>query len=155
MERRKEFDAWLRDQALALLSGSWSRRARILLRKLTPERSVEAAELMVLIGDPSEEQLRALVAASPLSGRIDRPRKHIYGACPKELELITVESAYIYQESKRALAEFGHDTLDILALEAFVRRLLASPTVIGWLERHDMNALKALKPQLKLFKSCV
>ena len=100
---------------------------------------------MVLLGDPSEVQLRALVAASPLSGRTKRPRKHIYGASPKELELIINECAYIYRETRRALVEFRHDALDLLALEAFVRRLLASPSVVGWLERHDMSALRDLK----------
>lgn len=145
-EQARVFQSQLRKQALDLLSGDGlSRRARSLLEKLAPARRIEAAEIMVLVNDPTEYHARALVAATPVNMLIRRPRKHIYGARPRELKTIVDESAYTYREAKRSLASFGRGALDLIALAAFARRLLAMPSVVGWLERHNRKALSDLK----------
>lgn len=145
-ERAEVFQSQLRERARELLSDNGlTRRAGLLLDKLTPARRIEAAEIMVLVNDLTEYYARALVAATPTESLTKRPQKHVYGARPRELKAIVDESPYTYWEAKRALADFDHDTLDLLALTAFVRRLLALPTVVGWLKRQAREALSDLK----------
>ncbi len=141
----QNFREKIRKAALGLLSGdATNRRARELLDKLRAAWRVEAAEIIVLVNDPSEYFARALVAATPARGLLEQSRKHTRGAWPRELKSMTAERAYIHREAKRAFATFGRDALDVVALESFARRLATTPAVVAWLEGHDREALRTL-----------
>lgn len=144
-ERVEMFEAHLRERVRKLLSEKGlTPHAMAELSKLTETRKLASAEFMVLANDPTQYLARALVWFSPLEGLQEYRHLHIREARSKRLRPIIEGSTHLYRDAKRALGEYGHDALDLVALEAFVRRLLASPSVVGWLERHDMNALQEL-----------
>jgi DNA invertase Pin-like site-specific DNA recombinase len=136
----------LRKEALDLLSGDeLSRRARALLDKLVDAWRVEAAELMVLVNDLTEYFARALVVATPPQGLLEPPRFRAFGARLRRLKALRAEREYMHREGKRSLAAYGRDALDLIVVQSFVRRLMATPAVVAWLERHDRNALQSLQ----------
>jgi hypothetical protein len=52
---------------------------------------------------------------------------------------------HIHREAKRAFAALGRHALDLVVVESFARRLVATPAVVAWLECHDRKALRILK----------
>ena len=135
----------LRRTALKLLSeDATSRRTRELFHKLTAARREEAAEIIILVNDPSEYFARALVAASPASGLRRQSRKHVYGASPDVLSSMIAEGAYIHQSARQSFAAFGNNALALVTLECFRRRLAHKPAVVSWLEQYDRLAFDVL-----------
>jgi hypothetical protein len=45
---------------------------------------------------------------------------------------------------KPALASYGRNALDLIAVEAFARCLIARPSVVAWLELHNKDAFLIL-----------
>jgi DNA invertase Pin-like site-specific DNA recombinase len=151
--RGEGFKSALREQAIDLLaSDAINKRARALLHKLTTSRRVEAAECIVLVNDLSEYYARSLVAATRSDDLLEAPRKHVYGARQKELQLLITEGEVLYRESKRALSTFGRDAHDLVAIEAFVRRLLATPKVSAWIASNHPQALQDMKSMSRIFR---
>jgi hypothetical protein len=139
------YRAHLRETALDLLgNGGLSRRARAVLDKINDPFRTEAAELIILVNDMTEEFARALVAATPVRGLLDTSRKHIYGADPRRLKSMVAEREHLLRMAKPAFASFGRNALDLVAVEAFARRLMAIRSVVTWLTRHDKDALYSL-----------
>lgn len=141
----RNYRARLRENALNLLrSGGLSRRARTVLDKLNDTSRAEAAELIILANDVTEEFARALVAATPVRSLRDASRKHIYGADPRRLKSMVAEREHLLRRARPAFASFGRNVLDLVAVEAFGRRLMALRSVVMWLTRHDKDALCVL-----------
>lgn len=140
----QKFREKLRKAALELLSGeATNRHARDLLEMLAPAWRVQAAEIIILVNDPSEYFTRALVVTTPARGHLEQPRNP-HGSRPREIKWMLAERAYIYQEARRAFASFGRNALDLAAVESFARRLAATPAVVAWLECHGKEALRTL-----------
>jgi DNA invertase Pin-like site-specific DNA recombinase len=139
------YRARLWEAAMDLLgNGGLSRRARMVLAKLNDRSRAEAAEVIILVNDMTEEFARALVAATPTRGLRDASRKHIYGADPRRLKTMVAEREHLLRMAKPAFASFGRNALDLVAVEVFARRLMAIRSVVTWLTRHDTDALYSL-----------
>jgi DNA invertase Pin-like site-specific DNA recombinase len=141
----RNYRACLRQVAQDLLSrGGLSCRARTILAKLDDRSRAEAAELIILANDVTEEFARALVAATPVRGLQDASRKHIYGADPRRLKSMVAERDYLLRRAIPAFASFGRNALDLVAVESFARRLMEKQNVVDYLSRHDTDALHSL-----------
>lgn len=148
-ERSRSFQEDIRNRATAVISdNTLSQKARVLLDRLTPERRIEVAEVMVLTNDFTDLHTRSLIAATPkhllIKGwgdRVSAPSKRLFGT-------MIAEGSYTYREAKRALPCSGCDALDGVILAAFARRLIANPTVVTWLEQHDRGAIGVLRSSL-------
>ena len=139
------FRRQLRQQALVFLSDErLAPRVRRLLAKLNERWRAEAAEIMILANDMSEPFARALVAATPAPGLQGLRRSRTYNADPQRHRAMTAERDYLLRKAKPAFASFGRNALDLVAVEAFVRRLIAMPTVVAWLELQDRNTFHIL-----------
>jgi DNA invertase Pin-like site-specific DNA recombinase len=135
----------LSDEAAAFLSGKdIARRAKRLLSKLKDKWRLEAAEIILLRNDRSEQFARALVASTPRRGLRSTSTKHVYGADPKLLKSMVRERESISAKAKPALAAYGRDALDLVAAESFMRRILELPPVVSWLRGFDRAALRML-----------
>jgi hypothetical protein len=146
--RRDEemFLANLRANALALLNGNEiNRRARHVLLRLQQSRLVEAAEFMLLLDDLTDNFALALVAATQPELLVPRKTTHVYGAEAKELKAFVEEGERIFRETKRALCSFKRNSLDLMTLSAFTRRLLANAKILKWLERYEPVALRNMQ----------
>ena len=60
-----------------------------------------------------------------------------YGADPRRLKAMVVEREHLLRMGKPAFASFGRNALDLVAVEAFARRLMAIRSVVTWLTRHE------------------
>lgn len=141
----RNYRARLRDDALDLLgNGGLPSRACSVLSKLNDTSRAEAAEFIILANDMTEEFARALVAATPVRGLRDPSRKHIYGADPRRLKLMVAEREHLLRKARLAFASFGRNALDLVAVEAFARRLMGIRSVVAWLTRHDKDTLYSL-----------
>ncbi|MBZ0212003.1 MAG: recombinase family protein [Hyphomicrobium sp.] len=149
-EHSRAFQEGVRDRAIALISGNaLSQKARLLLDRLTPERRIEVAEVMVLTNDFTDCHTLSLVAATPKHQLLQRFGSRANGPSERLRRIMIAEGAYTYREAKRALACSGCDALDGVTLAAFARRLMANPDVGSWLEQHNRKAMGALKSVLR------
>jgi len=139
------FRAKLREAAVELLSVEPTNlHTRDLLGKLARPWRVQAAELIVLAADRTEYFARALVLTSPMRAHLIPSRAHC-NSSPRQLKWMLAERTYMYQEARRVFASFGRSALELVAVEAFARRLATTPVTVEWLERHDREALCALR----------
>jgi DNA invertase Pin-like site-specific DNA recombinase len=145
LKEQQSFRDGLRTAALDLLTGeATSRRTRELLDKLAEGWRVEAAEIIVLVNDASDYLARALLIATPACGRLQEPRYRPSGVQQRKLNSMAAERAYIHEGGVNALASYGRNALDLVALEAFARQLAATMAVVTWMEGHDREALRTL-----------
>jgi len=139
------FRRQLREKALALLADEGlARRVRSLLAKIDEKRRAEAAEMIILANDSSEAFARALVFATPVLGLQELRRKHVVGASVRRLKFMRQERDFLLRRAKPVFAAFGRNALDLIAVESFVRRLIARPGVVAWLKLHDRQAFQIL-----------
>lgn len=147
---RRAFQEDLRDRATALISGNrLSAKARLLFEKLTLERRIEAAEVMVLTNDITDCHALSLVVGTPDHELMEGFRYRANGPRRRLRRRLIEEGAYNYREAKRALSASGFDTLDSVVLCAFVRRLMANPDVSAWLEKNNRKAAAVLTSALR------
>jgi hypothetical protein len=142
---QRTFRRQLRERALAFLTDeALAPRVRRLLAKLNEKWRAEAAEMIILANDTSEPFVRALVVATPVLGLQRLPRKHAVGASGRRLKFMTQERDFLLRRVKPALASYGRNALDLIAVEAFARCLIARPSVVAWLELHNKDAFLIL-----------
>ncbi len=150
-ERSRAFQEDLRNRATALISGNrLSAKARLLFEKLTPERRIEAAEVMVLTNDITDCHALSLLVATPDHQLLERFGHRANGPSRRLRRTLIEEGAYNYREAIRALASSGFNALDGLVLLAFARRLMANPDVAAWVEQHNRKAMGVLRTALQL-----
>lgn len=104
------------------------------LRRLCPERQMEAAQLMVAMNRYTVNYARSLVAATPeaLLAKQKKP-KAIKGVTPEQLALMEQESAKLQQHFKVIEKDYGADHLDLVLARGYVSRLLANARAVGYL----------------------
>jgi len=112
------------------------------LRKLSPIRQIEAAELMVAMNNFSNSYARSLVAATPktqlAAGHKPRQPK---GLSDEQLALMERESASLAREFKVAEQTYGADHLDLVLAAGYVSKLLRNGRVVGYLAKHYQELL--------------
>lgn len=122
-------------------------RVMKLLRKLRPKWRSEAIQLMLLTNDRSEEFVRSLIGATEAKGLYQQSRKRIYGADLRMLASLVRERDRLMRDAIPAISHLGRDSLDLVIVESFVRRLMAMSDVFAWLRTHHAQLFKALSPQ--------
>jgi hypothetical protein len=95
------------------------------LRRMTPFRQIEAAELMVAMNKYTASYAQALLAATPQSQLvISKKRKSIKGLTDEQITLMERESASLEREFKIAEQNYGTDHLDLVLAKGYLAKLL-------------------------------
>ncbi len=104
------------------------------LRRLRPERQVEAAQLMVAMNRYTIGYARSLVAPTP-EDLLTRPKKSKAqkGLSAEQIALMEEESAKLQRHFKLIEKDYGADHLDLVLAPGYVARLLANARVVGYL----------------------
>ncbi len=104
------------------------------LRRLCPERQIEAAQLMVAMNRYTISYARSLVAATPeaLLTKQKKP-KELKGLTAEQLALMEQEAARLQRHFKVIEKDYGADHLDLVLAAGYVSRLLANARVVGYL----------------------
>jgi ParB-like chromosome segregation protein Spo0J len=112
------------------------------LRKLSPLRQIEAAELMIAMNNFSNSYVRSLVAATSknqlAAGFTPRQAK---GLSDEQLALMERESASLAREFKVAEQTYGADNLDLVLATGYLSKLLRNGRVVGYLAKHFQELL--------------
>jgi hypothetical protein len=112
------------------------------LRKLSPLRQIEAAELMIAMNNFSNSYVRSLVAATPknqlAAGFTPRQTK---GLSDEQLALMERESASLAREFKVAEQTYGADNLDLVLATGYLSKLLRNGRVVGYLAKNFQELL--------------
>lgn len=112
------------------------------LRKLSPLRQIEAAELMIAMNNFSNSYVRSLVAATPknqlAAGFTPRQPK---GLSDEQMALMERESASLAREFKVAEQTYGADNLDLVLATGYLSKLLRNGKVVGYLAKNFSELL--------------
>jgi ParB-like chromosome segregation protein Spo0J len=112
------------------------------LKKLTPLRQIEAAELMVAMNKYTIGYARSLVAATPQDQLAERHKpKAVKGLTPDQMALMERETANLDREFRIAEQSYGTDHLDLVIASGYVGKLLGNAKVVRYLGLHEKEIL--------------
>jgi hypothetical protein len=107
------------------------------LRKMLPERQVEAAELMVAMNNFTASYAKTLLAATPepqlVPGKRARTPK---GVTEEQLNLMRRESASLDRDFRLIEETYGADHLDLVLAKGYLARLIENSRVAKYLREH-------------------
>ena len=115
------------------------------LKKMGPERQVEAAELMIAMNKFSISYARTLLAGTP-EAQLAPGRRRIKprGVTDEQLVLMQRESANLDREFRLIEESYGPDHLDLVLAKGYVGRLVGNDRVARYLEQHHKDILAEL-----------
>jgi ParB-like chromosome segregation protein Spo0J len=112
------------------------------LKKMTPLRQIEAADLMVAMNKYTVGYARSLLAATPQSQLIDSTKpKRVKGLSDEQVALMEQESANLEREFKVAERAYGADHLDLVLTNGYLGKLLGNARVVRYLAQHHREIL--------------
>lgn len=115
------------------------------LKKMGPERQVEAAELMIAMNKFSISYARTLLAGTPDAQLAPgRRRTKLRGVTDEQLVLMQRESANLDREFRLIEESYGPDHLDLVLAKGYVGRLVGNDRVARYLEQHHKDILAEL-----------
>ena len=114
------------------------------LRRMTPIRQIEAAELMVGQNNFTSVFAKAILAATPEAMLVD-PRKKKPGgertATADQIARMERELASLQMQVKSVEETYGIDNLHLTVTRGYIRKLLANARVVRWLAQHRQEYL--------------
>jgi ParB-like chromosome segregation protein Spo0J len=112
------------------------------LRKMTPLRQIEAAELMIAMNKYTGSYARALLAATSQSQLVETSKpKVLKGLTDEQMSLMERESANLEREFKIAEQSYGTDHLDLVVAKGYLAKLLRNARVVRYLAQHHEEFL--------------
>lgn len=124
------------------------------LRRMSLERQLEAAQLMVAMNRYTVTYARSLVAATPESKLVKKPKaKAVKGLTPEQISLMEQESTKLQTEFKRIERDYGADHLDLVLAVGYVSRLLGNARVVGYLAQAHPEILAEFQKLSELQKA--
>jgi ParB-like chromosome segregation protein Spo0J len=112
------------------------------LRKMTPLRQIEAAELMVAMNKYTISYARSLLAATPQSQLVESAKpKSVKGLTDDQIALMERESGNLEREFRIAEKTYGADHLDLVVISGYLSRLISNVRVVRYLAQHHREIL--------------
>ncbi|WP_425453205.1 plasmid partitioning protein RepB C-terminal domain-containing protein [Sphingomonas gilva] len=113
-----------------------------ILRKLKPLRQIEAAELMVSVGNFTSSYAKALLAATK-QGDLAKPDhpKQVDGMTPEQMARMEREMETLNRDFKAVEETFGDDVLQLVLASRYLARLVGNKEIAGYLERRHPDML--------------
>lgn len=109
------------------------------LKKMKPDRQVEAVELMIAMNDFTVPYAKTLVAATAPEQLVDPDRTRTRarnGISPEQLAQMEREMANLQRGIKRIEATYGSDHLNLVLAVGYVRSLLANDAISRFLKKY-------------------
>lgn len=107
------------------------------LRRMRPERQVEAAELMVAMNKFTISYARTLLAATPESQLAPGKRRpKTKGVTEEQLTLMQRESASLDREFRLIEESYAADHLDLVLVRGYLTRMVGNPRIAKYLHQH-------------------
>jgi hypothetical protein len=113
-----------------------------ILRKMTPIRQIEAAELMSAMNQFSTTYATSLLAATPKEQLVCSDKgKSVKGITSEQMELMERESTNLEREFKIAAQSYGEDHLDFVLAKGYLSKLLGNARIVRYLAQHHQEFL--------------
>ncbi len=110
------------------------------LRKMFPERQVEAAELMTAMNKFTVSYARTLLVATPEAQLVPgKARASGKGVTEEQIALMQRESAGLDREFRLVDETYGADHLDLVLAKGYLARLIENPRVAKYLRDHHRD----------------
>lgn len=107
------------------------------LRKMQPERQIEAAELMVAMNKFTISYARTLLAATAEGQLVPGRRQHKpKGVTEEQLALMQRESASLDRDFRLIEESYAADHLDLVLVRGYLARMVSNPRICEYLQRH-------------------
>jgi hypothetical protein len=113
-----------------------------LLKAMGPVRQIEAAELMIGQGNYNSTFAKAILSATPDSGRVQRRRGRLpIGITQDQITRLEHELSAVQGRVKSVEESYGIDNLHLTVAKTYLSSLLAKPKIVQWLERNHADYL--------------
>lgn len=114
------------------------------LRKMRPERQVEAVELMIVANAITVTYAEALLNATPPEQLADHrpPARAKLAVTPEQMEKMEREMEKVQGQFRQVEHTYGTDLLHLTIAKGYLTRLLANPAVQRYLDQHHPEILK-------------
>jgi ParB-like chromosome segregation protein Spo0J len=113
------------------------------LRKMRPERQVEAVELMIAANAITVTYAEALLNATPPEQLVDnRPPKIKPAVTPEQMAKMEREMDKVQGQYEQAEQTYGADLLHLTVAKGYLTRLLGNPAVKRYLGQHQPEILE-------------
>lgn len=119
-----------------------------LIRRMTPMRQIEVAELMVGQNNFTLAFAKALLAATPERQLVDSAKKKAGGASTGSAEQFArmeQELATLQAQVKSVEETYGVDNLHFTVARGYIRSLLGNAKIVRWLSNHRREYLQELQ----------
>ena len=114
------------------------------LRKLTPIRQIEVAELMIVANNLSVSYAKALYMATNPSQLRNQAKKTINGLSEVERDKMEREMESIQRDVRAVEENYGVNMLRLVVASGYIGRLLDNKAITGYLNRHHTDLLEQL-----------
>ena len=117
------------------------------LRKMRPERQVEAVELMIASNTITVAHVEALLKATPPEQRTDvKPAEREKKTAPiEQIEKLEKEMNQVQEKYQEAESSYGSDLLNLVVAKGYLTKLLANGAVKSYIGRHEPEILTHLE----------
>jgi hypothetical protein len=116
-----------------------------MLRRMSPMRQIEAADLMIGQNNYSLIFARALLAATPedqLTASAKKARKNdVVGPTSQQISRMERELATLQTQVKSVEDSYGIDNLHLTFARGYVAKLLGNVRVVRWMSNHRQEYL--------------
>jgi ParB-like chromosome segregation protein Spo0J len=135
------------DEAVALLRDRTIRPGAIReLRRATPMRQIEMAELMTSSRNFTVAYAESLIAATPQKQLVDQTSpKAVKGLTPEDIARIERETQTLETDFRGIEKSHGKNLLNLVVAVGYVRRLLNNAAVVKYLSRKFPDLLAELE----------
>ena len=107
------------------------------MRKVTPMRQIEMAELMVAANSFSASYAQCLLAATPQEQLLepDKP-KDVRGLSPEDMSRMEREMENLSQDLRSVEDSHGRNVLNLVLVVGYLKKLLENARVVRYLSQH-------------------
>lgn len=115
------------------------------LRRMSPTRQIEAADLMVGQNNFSLMFAKALLAATPDDQLVKQPKKNkkadANGPTAQQIARMERELAALQTQVKAVEDSYGIDNLHLTVARGYITKLLSNGLIVRWLSQHHQEYL--------------
>jgi hypothetical protein len=116
-----------------------------ILRRMSPTRQIEAADLMVGQNNFSLMFAKALLAATPDDQLVKQPKKNkkadANGPTAQQIARMERELAALQTQVKSVEDSYGIDNLHLTVARGYIAKLLSNALIVRWLSQHHQEYL--------------
>ena len=121
-----------------------------MLKKVSAVRQIEIAELMVSVNNFSAVYAHALLIGTPQEHLLQKTKpKTAKGLSAEEIARMESEIESLERDFKAAEQFYGENMLNLTSLARFVKKLLANPKVVRFLNTHYTDLFEELEAVAK------